>query len=204
MKKKVMIRRAIAAACMAAFTASGAALAADEVEPNNSLADAQALQFDASGVAVVNAFIGNGDGDIFSFQAKAGDVVTVDIDGGAKNGAPGHIDTFVTVLSSAAGHVVLDGNDDAAPDQGSAGSEDSYIGNLVIPADGVYYVGVAGYPNQVVDGGVFRGSTGNLTGSYTLVVSGVSPVVTEPVPEPEPEPEPAPTPEPAPEPEPET
>jgi hypothetical protein len=193
MKKNLFVRRAIAAACFAAFAASGSALAADEVESNNTIGTAQVLQFDSGGVAVVNAFMGDGDADLFSFQAKAGDVITVDIDGGAKNGGPGHIDTYITVLSTdATGNVVLDGNDDAPLDEGSMGTEDSYLSGLVIPADGVYYVGVAGYPNQVVDGGVFRGSTGNLTGSYSLIVSGVSPVVTAPAPEPEPEPAPAP------------
>jgi hypothetical protein len=104
-------------------------------------------------------------------------------------------------LPESSGYQVMRGNDDAAPDAGSSGTEDSYIANLVIPADGVYIVSVAGYPNQVVDGGVFRGSTGNKTGSYTLIVSGVSPVVTEPAPEPEPEPDPTPDPVPSPFPE---
>lgn len=196
MKKKLIIRRAIAAACIAAFAASGSALAADEAESNNTIATAQPLQFDSGGVAVVNAMMGDGDADLFAFQAKAGDVITVDIDGGDKNGAAGHIDTYLTVLSTdSAGNVVLDGNDDGGPDEGTVGPGDSYLSGLVIPADGVYYVGVAGYPNQVVDKGVFRGSTGNMTGSYTLIVSGVSPVVTAPVPEPEPEPAPAPAPD---------
>lgn len=190
MKKMKFVRSVMVGALLAAYGTGAAAQAVDEVEPNFPIATPQALQFDSFGVATVNAFMGDGDADIFSFQAKAGDVITVDIDGGAKNGGPGHIDTFITVLSTdATGNVVLDESDDAALDAGSIGTEDSYLSGLVIPSDGVYYVGVAGYPNQVVDGGVFRGSTGNLTGSYTIIVSGVSPVVAEPAPEPAPAPD---------------
>jgi hypothetical protein len=188
MKKTGMIRSLVAAAVIAAFAGSAAADTMDEVEPNSPVASAQPLVFDSKGVAVVNAFMGSGDGDVFSFQAKEGDVVTVDIDGGAKAGA-GHIDTFLTVLlPESEGAKVMRDNDDAALDEGSISTEDSYIANIVIPADGVYYVGVAGYPNRVADGGVLSGGTGNLTGSYTLIVSGVSPVVVA-QPEPEPEPE---------------
>jgi hypothetical protein len=199
MKKNLFVRRAIAAACFAAFAASGAVLAADEVEPNNSLAEAQVLQFDSGGVALVNAFMGDADADLFSFQAKQGDVVTFDIDGGAKNYGPGHIDTQISVLKPESGrYIVMDSNDDAPLDEGSVGIEDSYL-TVTIPADGVYYVGVAGVSNLVVDDGVCRCSPGNLTGTYTLIVSGVSPVVTDPVPEPEPAPgEPEPEPDPGP------
>lgn len=189
MKKMKFIRSVMVSSMLAAYGASVTAQAVNEVEPNFPIASPQALQFDSFGVATVNAFMGDGDADLFSFQAKAGDVVTIDIDGGAKNGAPGHIDTFVSVLlPESSNYVVMAGNDDAALDEGSVGTEDSYVANLVIPADGVYYVAVTGYPNQVVDGGVCRCTTGNLTGTYTLIVSGVSPVVTEPVAEPEPEP----------------
>ena len=199
MKKNLFVRRAIAAACFAAFAVSGAALAADETESNNTLATAQALQFDSSGVAVVNAFMGDADADLFSFQAKQGDVVTFDIDGGAKNYGPGHIDTQITVLKPESGrHIAMDNNDDAPLDDGSVGIEDSYL-TVTIPVDGVYYVGVAGVSNLVVDDGVCRCFPGNLTGTYTLIVSGVSPVVTDPVPEPEPAPgEPEPEPDPGP------
>lgn len=179
MKKVGVIRSLIAAAVMAAFAGSAAADTIDEVEANSPAGSAQALVFDSGGVAVVNAFMGSGDGDVFSFQAKEGDVVTVDIDA-AVNGSP--IDTFVTVLlPESQGYQVMRDNDD-----GPDGSTDSYIANIVIPADGVYYVGVAGYPNRVADGGVLAGGPGNMTGSYTLIVSGVSPVV---VSQPEPEPE---------------
>jgi hypothetical protein len=180
MKKAGIIRSLVAAAVIAAFAGSSVADTIDEVEPNSPIAAAQALVFDANGMAQVNAFMTNGDADVFSFQAKEGDVVTVDINA-AINGSG--VDTFVTVLLPASeGALVIRDNDD-----GPDGSGDSYITGIVIPADGVYYVGVAGYPNRVVDGGVLRGGPGNTTGAYTLIVSGVSPVVVQPAPEPEPE-----------------
>lgn len=179
MNKVGVIRSLITAAVMAAY-AGGALAQQAEVEPNSPVSAAQPLQFDASGVAVINAFMGNGDADVFSFQAKAGDVVTVDIDAAVK-GSP--VDTFVTVLQTESfGFIVMRENDD-----GPDGTADSYVANIVMPADGVYFVGVAGYPNRVVDGGVLSGGPGNVTGTYTLIVSGVSPVVTQPEPEPEPQ-----------------
>lgn len=183
MKKVGVIRCLVAAAVIAAYAGGAVADTIDEVEQNNPVAAAQALVFDANGVAAVDASMGNGDADVFSFQAKAGDVVTVDIDANVK-GSP--IDTFVTILSPVSqGAIVLRENDD-----GPDGSGDSYITNFVVPADGMYFVGVAGYVNRVVDGGVLRGGPGNVTGPYTLIVSGVSPVVIQPEPEPEPEPQP--------------
>jgi hypothetical protein len=205
MKKRTGFRIAAITACMAAFGICGLALAQDEVEPNFPITSAQPLEFDATGTATVNAFMANGDADIYSFWAKAGDVVTVDIDGGVKAGA-GSIDTKVAIhcpavptTCSSAPYTVLIGVDDAtALDPGSIGPEDSYIANRVIPADGVYYVSVAGYPNQVADGGVFLGGPGNATGTYTLIVSGVSPMTPAPAPAPEPVPAPAPAPDPSP------
>lgn len=180
MKKVGVIRSLMAAAVIAAYAGGAAADTIDEVEQNNPVAAAQALVFDANGVAEANAAMANGDADVFSFQAKAGDVVTVDINAAVRGSG---VDTFVTVLLPASqGALVMRDNDD-----GPDGSSDSYITGIVIPADGVYYVGVAGYPNRVVDGGVLRGGPGNTTGTYTLIVSGISPVVAQPEPEPEPE-----------------
>jgi len=184
MKNIRAMRLFIVGAMLAAYGAGAAAQA--EVEPNYPVASAQPLAFDASDTAMVSAFLGSGDADLFSFSAREGDVVTVDIDGGIKAGA-GSVDTFVGVHHPASmNYVVLRAVDDAAAvDPGSLGTEDSYIQNLVIPADGVYVVSVAGYPNQVSNGAVLLGGPGNATGSYTLIVTFVSraPVAEAPAPE---------------------
>lgn len=180
MKKAGLMRKLLAAAVLAAFAGGAFADTIIEAEDNSPVAAAQPLVFDSGGMAVVEAFVGNGDADVFSFQAKEGDVVTVDIDAAVKGSA---VDTFLTVLQTQSmGAIVMRENDD-----GPDGSPDSYITGITIPADGTYYIGVAGYQNRVVDGGVLRGGTGNSTGAYTLKVSGVSPVVAQPEPEPEPE-----------------
>jgi hypothetical protein len=199
------IRYVVVGAFLAACGASGVALADNEVEPNFPMSSAQPLNFDGSGTATVDAFLGGADADIYSFWAKEGDVITVDIDGGVKAGA-GSVDTFVSVHGTASNnYIVLRGNDDAAAlDAGSIGPEDSYIANLVIPADGVYYISVVGYPNRVLDGGVFTGGgpsgapINNAPGSYTLIVSGVSPLPPAPAPATDPDPAPASDPAPAP------
>jgi hypothetical protein len=218
------IRYAILGAFLAACGASGVALADDEVEPNYNaaLADpmsvAQPLNFvetyDAAtstvtAVATVSAFMGSGDADVFSFPAKEGDVVTVDIDDGAKIGA-GSIDSIVSLhhpaqptLPGVTPYKVMTWNDDGPPDPGSVGSGDSYIKDFVIPAQaGTYYVAVTGYDNHVFDGGVFNGAPVNATGSYTLIVTIVKQAAQPPAPEPTPEPAPAPEPTPQPQPQP--
>jgi hypothetical protein len=196
MKKFGGIRLLIVSALLAAYGAGAAAQAVSEVEPNYPLPAVQALTFDITGTAMVNAALGSGDADLFSFWANEGDVITVDIDGGLKAGT-GSVDTFVSVhLPASSNYLVMRAVDDAtALDPGSLGTEDSYIQNLVIPADGVYLVSVAGYPNRVADGAVLSGGPGNTTGTYTLIVTGVSPEPVAEAPAPEPQPEvPAPGP----------
>jgi hypothetical protein len=91
------------------------------------------------------------------------------------------------------GYILMRGDDDALSlDEGSVGLEDTYLADISIPADGVYYVAVTGVGNQVVSGGDCRCFPGNLTGTYTLIVSGVSPVATGPDPNPDPTTEPGP------------
>lgn len=199
MKKITGIRLFIVSALLAAYGASAGAQAVGEAEPNYPVSAAQPLVFDVSGTAVVSAFMGSGDADLYSFWAREGDVVTVDIDGGVKAGA-GSVDTYVAVHHPASlAYAVLRAVDDPTfVDPGSLDVADSYIQNLVIPADGVYLVSVAGYPNQVGNGAVLLGGPGNTTGTYTLIVTGVSPQpVAEAPPPPAPDPViPAPEPEP--------
>jgi hypothetical protein len=191
MKKLGGMRLLIVGALLAAYGAGAAAQAVGEVEPNYPLPAVQALSFDINRTAMVSAFLGSGDADLFSFWAKEGDVITVDIDGGVK-AVPGSVDTYVAVHHPASvDYAVLRAVDDAtALDPGSIGTEDSYIENLVIPADGVYMVSVAGFPNQVGNGAVLLGGPGNTTGTYTLIVTGASPAPVAEVPAPDPDPVP--------------
>jgi len=188
--------RRIHLAILAAFAAwgvAGAAQADDEIDTlHNSVASAQILTIGTDGSVTVNANMGLGEGDTYAFDAKAGDVVTVDIDGGVKAGA-GSVDLFVSVLDATAQHKVLRDNDDSLQpmlDDGSISPFDPYLQNVVIPADGRYYVVVSALPNTVIDGGgLTPGTASNPTGSYTMIVTGVTPPAPDPVTPPPPPPQ---------------
>ena len=181
------------AAFLAASVASEAAFAIVESEDNNTIATAQRLVI-SGGSVEVNGIIGNGslganDVDFYSFTGNAGDVVTIDIDGGMKSDGSG-VDTYIAIFRPDS--TILQANDDGGIlDLGSASTLDSLISNIRLPVTGTYTVGVtsSAHPFLVTGGGAV-GSSGfnmNLTGSYTLVISGVSdPVQTPPAPAPAP------------------
>jgi hypothetical protein len=147
----------VASVFLAAYGAGAAAQAVDEVEPNYELgstdpmAAAQPLTIGSDGTVTVNALLEtagtNGFAvDVFSFQARTDDVVTVDINGGMKSGL-GSVDTFLAIQGPAPDYKALSWN----PDR-SADDWDAYIANYRIATDGVYYVVVTGGENRVADG----------------------------------------------------
>src|SRR6266849_5159186 len=163
MIKNLNTRFAAMAAFLAASMASGAAFAVVEIEDNNTIATAQRLVI-SGGSGEVNAILGNGslgvnDVDFYSFTGTAGDMVTINDDGGILDlGSVSTLDSFMTVR---------------------------------LQTTGTYTVGVTSSAHPfLVNGGGAVGSSGfnfNLTGSYTLVISGVSdPVQPAPAPAPAP------------------
>jgi len=191
------LRYAVAAAFAAGSMASSVAHAVLEIEGstgNDSLATAQRLEI-VNGSAEVTGAIGatttsvtvTNDVDLYSFEATAGDVVTIDIDGAMKDFMdPRPLDTVIAVF--AADGTILRENDDADEiDVGSSASNDSFIVDFVVPANGKYYIGVGStgspirgmsFVRKFVDGGALDSTNvdpdvGN--GSYTLIVSGVNP-----------------------------
>ena len=213
------VRSAVAAAFVAAAATSNVAFAVVEGEAspggNDSLGTAQALTF-SNGTAEVTGAIGSttysvpavADVDFYSFAATAGDMLTIDINGGMKDGGPTNpirsIDTVIALFMADGTMLYL--NDDADDiDVGSIATNDSRIVNAVLPATGTYFVGVVGTGMQAMhlfsDGGVVTGSagadpnTGN--GSYTLTIAGVTtPPVDVPPPPADTPPPPADTPPP--------
>ncbi len=196
MIKKLDTRFAAMAAFLAASMASEAAFAIVEIEDNNTIATAQRLVI-SGGSVEVNGILGNGslganDVDFYSFTGQAGDVVTIDIDGGMKSDGTG-VDTYIAIFRPDS--TILNANDDGGVfDTGSvqpSGTLDSLIANQRLPVTGTYTVGVtsSAHPFLATGGGAV-GSSGfnmNLTGSYTLVISGVSdPVQPAPAPAPAP------------------
>ena len=176
---------AITAAFVAASGASGPALAVDEIEPNTSMASAQRLVIGPDGTAEVTGAIGSatglvvGDVDFYVFQGREGDVVTIDIDGGMKPRFSGlrNVDTIVA-LFGLGGRILTENNDAALPvDEGSVHQFDARIDKFRLPSSGTYTIGVSSNPRNFLDGGTLASNTLGLNsnGTYTLVISGVTP-----------------------------
>lgn len=173
MIKRTHISNAVAAALLA--VSAQVAFAVDEVEPNDSLANAQPVTVGTDGQVIIQGVVGTNDPaqpavpdvDFYSFQASETDVITLDIDGGMKGmGATDRqVDTKITLFGPD-GQVVLENDDSLSIDEGSAsigGERDSRIENLSLQASGsgkyvVSVTGVGRFPN----------------GSYTLIISGIT------------------------------
>jgi hypothetical protein len=186
-KSKLGIRRtAIAATFLAAFGASGLAFGIYEIEPNTTMATAQRLEMGDGGSVEVTAVLGNSVGgivadvDFYVFEGNEGNVVTIDIDGGMKPGSSARgVDTYIAIFGQ--GGKKLAWNDDGGYplDPGSNSPLDARITNFRLPATGAYTVGVSSYPRSFADGGVLTSNAlgPNSNGTYTLLISGVVPLV---------------------------
>jgi len=172
---------------VAALAVPGLALAAGESESNNPISRAQTIAIEADagsgkGGATVDGVIGNLSGaavldtDYFSFDGTAGDVVTLDIDGGM--GGLRNVDTVLAIFGPGPAYAILRMNDDAGfpLDPGSIHQYDSRITNFRLPATGAYIVGVSSYPRRFANGGGTTSNTlgSNANGDYTLLISGVT------------------------------
>jgi len=158
------IRRAVAAAFLAGSFLCGTAWA-------GAMDAAQPLSFDGSGTAIVNGTVTGGTPTIYSFWAKEGDVVTLDIDGTTPP-----VDTIVSVHTPSPDFAVERVMDDSGVlDEGSVQWVDPLIQGWVVPADGVYYAVVTMTPDRIAEGGTFLNLGGAGSGPFTLIVTGVSP-----------------------------
>jgi hypothetical protein len=173
----------------------GLALAAPEVETNHPIASAQALEMTfeqgaPTGGAAVAAIVGNPSGaldddlDFFTFSGREGDVVTLDIDNGAGDGAGKSVDTIMAIFGPGTTTAVLRQNDDmtgSTPiDPGSKSRLDAHISNFRLPATGTYTVGVSSFPRDFLAGGTVKCRSTSCkvaNGDYTLLITGVSPSV---------------------------
>ena len=180
-------RTAITAAFLAASTAGGPAFAVDEDEGttgNGTIATAQRLTIGPDGTAEVTGVIGNATGlvvadvDFYVFQGRAGDEVTIDIDGGMKPRFSGlrSVDTLVAIFGPG-GTILKDNNDAGSLDDGSVHPFDARIDKVRLPVNGPYTIGVSSNPRYFLDGGTLGSNTlgRDANGSYTLLISGVTP-----------------------------
>ena len=160
------------------LTTGAIACAADvnEVEPNDSLVAAQQLSM-PTGDVTVHATIGDLDAmstsdlDFYSFYAKAGDVVTFDIDIGT-----GGVKSIHTVLAvfNPNGTIRAQTYMSNSIDPGSLNTEDPRLDNIKLTYTGIYTVAVSGFPRFFSPNGIVL-SPSSSTGDYELVISGVSP-----------------------------
>lgn len=216
MSKKKYLCQAVAAALFAASGACNVAFAVGEIEPNDSSDSPQRLVIGTDGTARVDGSIGVEnvsdtplpDVDLYSFEGKEGDLVTLDIDGGFKvtPTTKRHVDTIIAIFkpgSSPGSFEKLEENDtpvDFTVDEGSVpvgGVRDARIDNppLRLPQDGTYIVGVSSYPRwfDISPEGKIVMLSDDVSsswpnGTYTLHITGVTPPVAVPVPPPPPAP----------------
>lgn len=161
------------AATLLAIGMATSAHATPENEPNNSLSAAQGLA--GSSAYDIEAMMGeagvtsHGDLDYFTFEAKAGDVLDLDIDNGTINSIIGLFDANGMLLRMNAYAKDID--------PGSSSTLDARIDKFVAPADGTYTVAVSDVPRYFINGGgtlAFFGTTTTSVGSYTLNISGIT------------------------------
>jgi Bacterial pre-peptidase C-terminal domain len=133
------------------------------------------------------------DVDFYSFEGKEGDLVTLDIDGGMKGmlATERHVDTYIAIfkagLQPGSWERFAHNNDVTTADDGSrredGGLRDARIDNppVRLPKDGTYIVGVSSNPRffdldaRVTDTVVTGSRAPFPNGSYTLIISGVTP-----------------------------
>ncbi|HWQ40290.1 MAG TPA: hypothetical protein VNM24_17055 [Burkholderiales bacterium] len=178
----------LGAAIASLLSASAAAIAQSEVEPNDTKDQAQVLVIPSSSVSVTG-MIGSSSGgmttdfDLYAFNAKNGDVPVITIVSDAA------WDTYL-VLYSATGEKLVENDDAVTMNPGSSSPFDSRIESFRIDADGTYYVGVTPVPRYPGPNFSIINTSPTNGGAYTLTIEGVTP--TEPSPGPDPTPQPPP------------
>lgn len=169
----------LVAACLVAFGLTANAYATPEKEINNSIGAAQGLS--GSSAYSIDAMMGNvgdtvhDDLDYFTFEAKAGDLLDLDIDNGV--GGNGDVNT-VLGLFDASGNLLRMNAYSSGVDEGSISTADARIDKFLAPADGKYTVAVSTVPRYFAKTGgsimSFWGTTTNTVGDYTLNISGIT------------------------------
>lgn len=168
------------------FAMNATAAVINEIEPNNTVNAPQVVTSNGEPI-VINAMMGDPansslpDLDVFQFSGKAGDVLTLDIDNGYKDGAP--LDSILGLYGAGPEFPLLRMNTYAESiDEGSSAFHDARIVDFVVPADGVYTIGVSSSPRYFYDGGLTAedifaslfGMSSMVVTDYQLIISGAS------------------------------
>ena len=182
MKTQLTIRRTILAMAIAGLAASGSALGA------GTFGVPEPLPVGDGGVATITGTIGTTTAvDFYSFTTKAGNEITIDIDGSHLGTNPQH-DVIIYVFDGARTWTPV--NDSTTVDPGSQQLEGFPIVYTLDPSvtfgvttatAGTWIVAVASNGRFVNSSGTPSGF-GDSTGPYTLIVSGLPvPVTMQPI-----------------------
>jgi hypothetical protein len=168
-------------AFLAAFGVSRVALAVDEIEPNDPVANAQKLDIGSDGTAEVIGAILNDptttpmhrDVDFYSFPAHAGDKLQISI-----NSTPPFSPTLAIFGPDGVDLLALQA-------QKGFGVP---IQDFLVTQNGTYIVGVSSYPGDFMDVNTLTSPSvvqdyspyWGVKGAYTLQISGVTPPVATP------------------------
>lgn len=182
MSKQQTIRRTLVSMALATMGVSGIALAVQEVEPNDNFNQPQALEVGPGGAVTVLGTIQNAsplspDFDYYSFEGRKDDLITVDIDA-----TTGGLDSVLHLFDPDGVMRLMSMYTDPA-DPGSApvpGYTETFDASLQFLLDktGVWKVVVTAEPaiyNVLTGTFIMRAFT---NGSYTLIVSGLTPTTT--------------------------
>ena len=168
----------IATACLVVAGMASSAFASTEVEPNNSLNAGQVLA--GKSTHSISAMMGqtgdtaHSDLDFYTFTAKAGDILDVDIDNGV--GGNGDINSVLAIYG-ANGTLLRMNAYSRGIDSGSTSIQDARIDKFVAPTSDNYTVAVSNVPRYFTNGGgtmAFFGTTTTSVGDYTLNISGIT------------------------------
>jgi hypothetical protein len=185
MDKQRTIRRTVLALALAALGATGSALAGDFANP-------QRLDVVSGGATVAGTITNGTEPDVhyYSFEGKAGDVITIDIDGTTAGGLDAYLALFrpdgTVAFESFETDPVDAGSNPPADCPDCLATTDPQLLSIRLDADGIWKIAVSAEPAYLLDQGVLEFTMANSSGSYTMLVSGLS------------APAPAPTPGPAP------
>jgi hypothetical protein len=186
MSKQQTIRRTLVAMALATMGVGGTALAEQEVEPNDNFSQPQKLEVGPGGAVTVFGAIQNTgsdktfpDTDFYSFEGQKDDFITVDIDGGAAG-----LNTVLHLFSPEGKMKLFSYYTDPAdpgstPEPGSTTTLDASL-QFSLDSTGTWKVAVTAWPAFMKDNGEWLLSPPRAlsNGSYTLIVSGLTPTTT--------------------------
>ncbi len=174
--------KALVIGIASALALSSNSWAVEEIEENHPIQSANILV--PADVVTIDGKLGGLNGkvlgesreddlDFYQFYGNAGDVVTLDIDGGI--GGAMDVNTVIAVFDDQ--FMMKRMNYYNTVDEGSTSIADARIDNFTLEKSGYYYVGVSNYPRFFRNGGGVWNTQLIANGDYKLVVTGLKPDV---------------------------